>query len=127
LRAGLGAIARASGVERAFDQSVAAYHHAAAAERSQLYFFFFSWLEAYGCARGNIQAHPVGGCAIEFKFAIGFEKMEVASYLDRAVASVAHDYARCRAPGVCFDGSGGFIQNIFARFHARAPGCSIDQ
>jgi hypothetical protein len=121
LRASQGVIAHAFGVERAFDQSVAALHHPAAAERSQLDFLFFSRLETYGCACGYIQAHAVGRCAIELELAVGLEKMEMAAYLDRTVAGIAHDHALCFATGVRFDGPGGFVQKIFTRFNWRSP------
>jgi hypothetical protein len=85
------AIARAFGVERAFDQCVATLHYAMAAERSQRDFFFFARLKTHSCARGYIEAHSIGGVAIEFEFAVGFQKMEVAAYLDGAVAGIADD------------------------------------
>jgi hypothetical protein len=127
LRASQGVIVRAFGVEWAFDQCIAALHYTATAERGEFDFFFLSWFEAHWRAGGNIQVHAVSGRPIEFELAIGFEKMKMTTHLDRPVARVAHDYARCFAAGVRFDGPGGFFQKIFARFHVRAPGSNTVQ
>ena len=49
---------------------------------------FIARLEADGGGGGDVQAHAVGGVAVEFQRAVHFEEMEVGTHLNGTVARV---------------------------------------
>src|SRR5689334_14813713 len=101
-----------------------AVHDTRAGESNQSDLLLFTRLEA-GCRSGrNIQAHAVGGVAIEVQGAIDFIEMVVAADLDGAVAGVLHQQFERLAAGVCGNVAG--LEEIFARIHGyRTGSCTV--
>ena len=67
-----------------------AVHDAGAGKRNQSDLFFFTRLESRGRAGGDIQAHAVGGAAIEMQGAVDFIEMIMAADLNGAIAGIFH-------------------------------------
>ena len=71
--------------------SVEAVHLATPCEGNKLNLACVSRFETYGGSRRNAQPKSARRFAVKIERAIGFVEMEVASYLDRAIAPIGYD------------------------------------
>src|SRR5436190_21881289 len=71
-------------------QAVDAEHRARATQPNQLDFLGIPGFESDCGSGGNVQAHPVGGLAIEIEGAIHFEEMAVGSHLDGTISAIRY-------------------------------------
>ena len=69
---------------------VEAVHAAQAAEGDERYGLLITGLKAHGRRGRDVKAHTVGGFAVEFEGAVHFEKVEMRTDLDGAIAGIAH-------------------------------------
>ena len=88
--------------DRAVGQRVAATDHLVASNRDDGHGLGFARLEAHRGACGQIQAHAVGGSAIEAEVRIDLDQMIVAADLDRPIGEVGDGEPPHRATGIQF-------------------------
>src|SRR5207249_2618784 len=96
-------------------QAAAAVHAALSAESNQANRLDLAWLDTDGGAGGQIEAHAIGGSAIEDQRSVHLEKVEVRADLDRPIAGVVH-FQRDGGPAR-IQLNRRIIEQIFARNH----------
>src|SRR5258708_12234928 len=92
-------------------------NYACATQSDQADLFLLAWLKAHGSSGGNVQAHTVGGLAIESKGRINLKEVVVATDLDRAIPGMLDEQSDGCAPNVGLDVTGSLIKQIFTWFH----------
>jgi hypothetical protein len=119
------ALARASFIQRTFDEPMEAMNDPSAAKIRKHYFFFLAGLEAHRSAGGNVQPPTIRGGAVEREGAVGFEEMIVAADLDGTVARVLNEHANRPPTVIRLNRTGRFIEQVFSRIHALSPSSPV--
>src|SRR5258707_5757732 len=92
-------------------------NYARTTQGDQADLFLLAWLKAHGGAGGNVQAHTVGGLAIESKGRINLQEMVVATDLDRAIPRMLDERSDGFAPNLGLDVTRSLIKQKFTWFH----------
>jgi hypothetical protein len=105
------------GLQRTIDLSVVSVDNTSATEGDQLYLFLFAGFKADSRTGGYIESFPISLMAIKGKGSIHFEKVVMASDLDRTISRIFDQDRNGRTSGIDSNPAIFFVQKIFAWLH----------